>query len=243
MRVLVTGASRGIGRAVAQRLHGEGHVLALSARGGPNLAAVLAETPGSHGLPADLLLTADAEALVGRAVAALGGLDALVCCAGIVHYASALETGTRELAEQLQLNTIAPFLLSQQAGRHLAAAGGGSIVHVASTLGVRPAPDTAGYAASKAALISLTRSFALELGPSDVRVNAIAPGVVDTDMIRVARRPGVDVAAQLQELAALHPLGRLGQPAQVAEAVSYLLGARFVTGSVLTLDGGLLLNA
>jgi NAD(P)-dependent dehydrogenase (short-subunit alcohol dehydrogenase family) len=125
-------------------------------------------------------------------------------------------------------------------------------VNVASTLATNPAEGTAAYAASKAALIAWTRALALELAPHQVRVNAVAPGIIDTDMIHVLR--GVDpaglppaeqearVAAQLGRLAALHPLGRLGTPDEVAEAVIYLLEAKFVTGTVLVVDGGLTLR-
>jgi len=254
VRVLVTGASRGIGRAVARRLHADGHALALSARRAEHLEPVLSELVGSEALAADLERSEEAAGLVERAVAALGGLDALVHCAGVVRYASALETSAAELQLQLQVNTVAPFLLSQGAARHMITAGsGGCIVHVASTLGIRPAADTSAYAASKAALISLTRAFALELGPSNIRVNAIAPGLIDTDMIRVVRAPDrasldpeqtqARIAAQLTELAQLHPLNHLGDPEDVAEAVAYLLTADFISGSVLVLDGGLSLTA
>lgn len=252
MKVLVTGASRGIGRAVAQRLHAGGARLALSARAEPHLLAVLRETPGSVGLAAELTEPAELAGLVDRAAQALSGLDGFVHCAGVVHYADALSATRAELEQQLQVNCVAPFLLTQHAARHMRAAGGGAIVHVASTLGLRPAVGTAAYAASKAALISLTRSFALELGADRIRVNALAPGVIDTDMVRVLRPRAEDqaqlsaaeqaeqVEQQLSALARLHPLGRLGTAAEVAEAVAYLLAAEFVTGSVLTIDGGLL---
>jgi len=142
-------------------------------------------------------------------------------------------------------------LMSQQVGSAMRARGGGAIVQLASTLGLRPAPDTSAYAASKAALIAATRAFALELAP-EVRVNAVAPGVVDTEMVRRLRRePDLGagrgreaeaVAQQLEGLARLHPLGRLGTPEEVAKAVLFLLDASWVTGTVLTVDGGLTLG-
>ena len=144
----------------------------------------------------------------------------------------------------MRVNFEAPFLLAQRAGEHIARAGGGAMVLIASTLGLVPAPLTAAYSASKAALISMTRAFARELGPQGVRVNAIAPGVVDTDMVRVVRpsSPLDDVAAQLDALRGLHALGRLGTPEDVAETAMYLLGARYVTGAVVVVDGGLSLG-
>ncbi len=254
MRVLVTGASRGIGRAVARRLHRRGCALALSARSDANLAEVLAELPGSIGVAAELAQSTEVDTLAARAAAALGGLDGFVHSAGVVRYASVLDISRSELDEQLTINFGAGFALTQAVARIiLAADGGGSIVHVASTLGLQAAPRTAAYAASKAALMAATRSFALELAPRGVRVNAVAPGIVDTDMVRVVRdsdraqltasEATARVASQLQALAALHPLGRVGTADEVAEAVEYLLFATFVTGAVLVVDGGLTLGA
>jgi NAD(P)-dependent dehydrogenase (short-subunit alcohol dehydrogenase family) len=252
VKALVTGASRGIGRAIARTLHARGASLALSARELSHLHGVLEETPGSVGLAAELTRADEVDTLVPRAHAALSGLDAFVHCAGVVRYGPALDVLRSELEEQLTVNFTSAFTLCQAAGRVMSAAGGGgAIVCVASTLGLRPASGSAAYAASKAALIALTRAFALELAPAAIRVNAVAPGVIDTDMVHVVRGSDRDrldarateqrVAEQLAQLAALHPLGRLGTAQEVAEAVLYLLEARFVTGSVLVVDGGLTL--
>lgn len=249
----MTGASRGIGRAVARQLHARGARLALSARTLANLSEVLAETPGSVGLPAELGDAAEVETLVPRAIDALGGLDGFVHCAGIVRYRPALEVTRAELEAQLAVNFTSAFRLSQQVARELVIAGsGGAIVYVASTLATDPAAGTAAYAASKAALLAVTRSLALELAPSSIRVNAVAPGIIDTDMVRVLRSAAGEpmaeeeraqrVSEQLASLAALHPLGRLGSAEEVAEAVRYLLEATFVTGTVLVVDGGLTLR-
>jgi 3-oxoacyl-[acyl-carrier protein] reductase len=251
--VLVTGASRGIGRAVARQLHARGARLALSARTLASLSDVLAETSGSVGLPAELGDAAEVDALVPRAIEAIGGLDGFVHCAGIVRYRPALEVTRAELEAQLAVNFTSAFRLSQQVASELVAAGsGGSIVHVASTLATNPAAGTAAYAASKAALIAWTRSLALELAPDAIRVNAVAPGIIDTDMVHVLRSAEAEpmpeaeratrISEQLATLAALHPLGRLGSAEEVAQAVCYLLEATFVTGTVLVVDGGLTLR-
>ena len=121
---------------------------------------------------------------------------------------------------------------------------------LSSTLAMRPAPTTIAYAASKAALIAMVKAAALELAPDGIRVNAVAPGVVETDMTRALRlAPGepmplgeeheARVAAQLDALRRLHPLGRLGTPEEIAEAITFVLDAAWATGSVLTIDGGL----
>ncbi len=240
MKVLVTGASRGIGRAVACALHGQGAALALCGRDADALSTLAAQLPGACVLAGDLRDERYLDGLVDRAAEALSGLDALVNCAGIVRYSAAMELSRAELADQLHVNFVAPLVLTQHAAAQMRrAARGGAVVNVASTLGLKPALHTAAYAASKAALISMTRAFALELGPLGIRVNAVAPGVIDTEMVRVCR-PGADADAQAQALRQLHLLGRLGTPEEVAHAVLYLLEARFVTGSVLVVDGGLL---
>jgi 3-oxoacyl-[acyl-carrier protein] reductase len=252
VRVLVTGASRGIGRAVARRLHARGAKLALSARTPEHLADVLAELRGSTSVPAELSHPDEVDALVPRAKAALGGLDAFVHCAGIVRYKPALEVTRAELEAQLAVNFTSAFALSQRVAQELVAAGsGGAMVHVASTLATHPAAGTAAYAASKAALLAWSKALALELAPHGIRVNAVAPGIVDTDMVNVVREADGDALSEAERvdrlskqkaaLAALHPLGRLGEADEVAEAVVYLLEASFVTGAVLVVDGGLTL--
>jgi 3-oxoacyl-[acyl-carrier protein] reductase len=151
-----------------------------------------------------------------------------------------------ELDAQLAVNFVAPYLLAQRVGKHMHDRRSGAILFLASTLSERPAPLTSAYGASKAALVNTTRAFALELSPH-VRVNALAPGVVDTDMVRVPRMRGLrdgdapqeSVANELETLRKLHPLGRLGRVDEIASAALFVLDASWVTGSVLTIDGGL----
>lgn len=252
-RVLLTGASRGIGNAIARALLREGVRLAVAGRDRAALEAVLDGASGHALLEVDLARVGDVEACVDRAADLLGGLDAFVACAGVSEHAAVGEISAEKLARQFDVNFTAPFLMAQRAARPIAAAGGGSILLIASSLGVKPAKQTAAYAASKAALISMTQSFALELGAQRIRVNAIAPGVVDTDMARGNFRPppGADptdaaaqghIAERLEALRRLHPLGRLGNPADVAETAIYLLRASYITGAVVPVDGGLLLG-
>jgi NAD(P)-dependent dehydrogenase (short-subunit alcohol dehydrogenase family) len=269
--VLLTGASGGIGAAIARALSAEGVRLALVGRDRAALAALAASCGGAGAehalLVADLSDGDGAPALADRAAAELGGLDGFVACAGVVDYAGVGAITAQSLARQLTVNFSAQFLIAQRAADHIAQQGGGAMLLIASTLGLSPAPLTAAYAASKAALISAARSLALELGPRAIRVNALAPGVVETDMVRVVRPapasaaaprvpPDGDtpagehvvaaepaLAAQLDALRALHPLGRLGRPEDVAESALYLLRTPYVSGAVMLLDGGLSLGS
>jgi 3-oxoacyl-[acyl-carrier protein] reductase len=245
MRALVTGASRGIGRAVALALLREdGARLALGVRDPASVTSLLTAASGSVALQVDLRDPAQSAGLVERAWAALGGLDVVINCAGIVYYTAAAELTRAELLEQLEVNFLAPLAISQDAARRMRDGGGGVIVNVASTLGFQPAPLTAAYGAAKAALIAWTRALALEFGSQRVRVNAVAPGIIDTDMIRAPRAAGLSgeqLEKQLDGLRQLQPLGRLGSAEEVADAVMFLVRNEFATGSVLVLDGGLTL--
>lgn len=248
-RVLVTGASRGIGRAIAERLLADGRSVVALARDRARLEALRSERWAP--LAVDLVQDPDA---VDRACEPFGGLDAVVHAAGVAQHGplESIDDAQLELAHALHVR--ASLRLTQGLAAHLRAEGReGSVVHVGSTLATHPAPGTLVYAASKAALAAITRVAALELAPDGIRVNAVAPGVVDTDMVRAPRlAPGeapprgdaleARVAAQLDALRELHPLGRLGTPADVADAVVYLLDAPWVTGTILTVDGGLTLR-
>ncbi|MFW5925167.1 MAG: SDR family NAD(P)-dependent oxidoreductase [Myxococcota bacterium] len=254
-RVIVTGASRGIGRAVVAALAARRARVVAVARDEKALASVAAIDP-SRVRPVAIDLT-DAEArgtVVERAVELMGGVDGLVNCAGIARHAPVGSVAEEDVRAQVDTNLIAPMLLSQSAAlRMRRQRTGGAIVNVASTLGLRPAPGAMAYAATKAGLIAVTKGLACELAGDGIRVNAVAPGVVDTEMARAPRvLPGehpragaarkAQVARQLAELTRLHPLGRLGRPEDVAQAVLFLLDSTWTTGTVLTTDGGLLVR-
>lgn len=243
---LVTGATRGIGAAVVERLLASGRHVVACGRDAQALSG-LAEREPERVTPLlfDLTEVGAPVAAVERALALVPQLSELVYAAGVVEYAPVGSVDEGSLRGQLELNFIAPYLMMQRLAATLRANGRGAMVVITSTLAARQAPSTSAYAASKAALTSAARSFALELAP-EVRVNVVAPGVVDTDMIRVPRRPVATpeeqtriIERELEQLRQLHPLKRLGQPSDVAAAVEYLLDAPWVTGSVLTVDGGL----
>lgn len=252
-RVLLTGASRGIGRAIADELGAGGARLALVGRDRASLESVAAAASTAHlALVADLENPADVEQLVDRAVAALGGLDAFVSAAGVVEYTHSSALAPEAIERQQAVNFVGPLRIALSAARVLPR--DGCMIFVASTLGLAPAPLTLAYGASKASLNAAVRSLALELGPRGIRVNAVAPGPIDTEMLRAVRyQPGEAplapdaadrrIQAQLDFLRDLHPLKQLGRPEHVAYTVRYLLTAPYVTGNILAVDGGLLLGA
>lgn len=218
-RVLVTGASRGIGRAVADRLAAEGRqVVAMSRR---------PDAEGPLAIACDLSTVEGARAAVPRAIEALGGLDAFVHCAGIADHRALADVDETQIDAHLRVHVRAPLILARDLARHLAGRPG-SIVLLASTLALQGVAGTLAYGASKGAVIAMTRTLAVELAPH-VRVNCVAPGVVATDMI----------GARAADLAAIHPLGRVGDPDEIASTIAHVLDAGFMTGSIVTIDGGL----
>jgi NAD(P)-dependent dehydrogenase (short-subunit alcohol dehydrogenase family) len=240
VNVIVTGASRGIGRATAALLAARGDRVALVARDRAALVRLAAPDllPGVDVSPRAVVIDADLgsipalRSVVPRAVDALGSIDALVSCAGIADHRPLDAVDEAQIDLHHALHVRAPLILARDLAAHLAGrAAEGAIVNVASTLGIRGAAGTSAYAASKGALIAATKSLAIELAPR-IRVSCVAPGAVDTDMIR----------GRADTLAPLHALRRIGTAAEVADAIAYLLDARFVTGAVLVVDGGLLLG-
>ena len=251
--VVVTGATRGIGRATVDAILGRGGRVVAVARDEEALQVLAHAHPDRVRTVAADLSDIDALGRVAeRAITAFGAADGLVNCAGIAIYEEVGDIALGSVDAQLRVNVVAPLMLSQSVAQHLRERGG-AIVNVSSTLSERVATSTAVYAATKAALNALTRTLALELAPAGVRVNAVLPGGVDTDMLRAPRlRPGESLAPeevgrhveeQLGALAALHPLGRLGTPAEVARVIVHALDQTWQTGSLIVLDGGLSLKA
>ena len=239
--VLVTGAGSGIGRAIAARFAEAGARVAVHHRRSRDGAAAVVSAIRAAGgearaFEADLARADEPERLVDEVAAAFGRLDALVNNAGSYPLAGLLEVSAAEWDDVLGVNLRSALGCLQAAGRRMAASGGGSIVNVSSIQAFRPAPELAHYSAAKAGLEMLTRSAALELGASGVRVNTVAPGLIWREGIETAWPDGV------ARFCARAPLGRLGQPQDVADACLFLASpaARFVTGTTLVVDGGVL---
>ena len=237
---LVTGAGTGIGRATARAFAtGGAHVLAVGRREGP-LAETAGDHLGIHPYAADITADGAPEEIVAAALAPYGRLDVLVNNAGIVGGQTLGALTPDGIRPQFDTNLFAPALLTQAALSALEADGGGAVVNVSTSVGQRAWPGNSLYAATKTALELLTRSWAVELAPRGIRVNAVAPGAVETP-IGTHRGLSPEESDRIRDWQIAHtPLGRRGTPEEVAWAIRQLAApeASFITGAVLPVDGG-----
>jgi NAD(P)-dependent dehydrogenase (short-subunit alcohol dehydrogenase family) len=245
---LVTGASRGLGRAIAERFAAEGAAVAAVARRNRALLDELVAGVSAQGgrivaLLGDVGRPDEARRLVEEARAALGRLDILVNNAGIdvTAFRPVHEFDEQTWDEILRTNLTGPFLMTKYAVPALLESGRAAIVNIASVCGVQAWEGDAPYNASKAALIMLTQTTALDYARRGIRCNAVCPAVIGTDMTWNFIRAQPDPAAAEEEFRALHPMHTIGHPRDIAAAALYLASdeAAFVTGTSLLVDGGL----
>ncbi|MFJ4715200.1 SDR family oxidoreductase [Streptomyces sp. NPDC088785] len=239
---LVTGGSRGIGAATSLRLARDGHDIALSYVHDEEAAARTADAVRAAGarcavLRGDTSREADVERLFDEARAALGPLTGLVNNAGVTGgFGPLVDARTEDLRRVVDVNVFGVLLCCRRAARDMAASGGGAVVNLSSAAATLGSPgDYVHYAASKAAVDTLTVGLSKELGPAGIRVNAVAPGVIDTEIH--ARNGDPDRARRMGgEL----PLGRAGRADEIAAAIAWLLSpdAAYTTGTVLRVAGG-----
>lgn len=233
---LVTGASGGIGAAIARLLHAQGASVALSGTREEALAALASDLgERAHVCPADLADPKAPEALIAAADAALGRTDILVNNAGLTRDGLALRMSDADWEQVLNVDLAAPFRLARAALKGMLRRRAGRIVNIGSVVGATGNPGQANYAAAKAGLAGLTKALAQEVASRGITVNLVAPGFIDTAMTEALPE------AQRQALAGKIPLGRLGRPEDVAAAVAYLAAdeAGWVTGATLHVNGGM----
>ena len=242
-RVIVTGASSGIGRATAARFLNDGASVVLVGRREDALRAAAGDAAIHDGnaavIAADLSDERQSEAAFAQAVERLGGLDVLVNAAGILKSGNIEATTLALWDEMMGINLRSVFQLMQLAVPHLEASRG-NIVNVSSVTGLRSFPGVLAYCVSKAGVDQLTRCAALELAPKGVRVNAVNPGVVVTGLHRSGGMNDDAYAAFLEHSKTTHPLGRVGVADEVAELIAFLASdkAAWITGETISIDGG-----
>ncbi len=235
---VVTGAARGIGLAVARRFLADGYRVALLDIDAATLAqsfAGLAAGERALGVECDVAEPRQVAAAVDRVAARFGRIDALVNNAGIAVFKPILETTYEEWARVIAVNLTGPFLCTQACAPVMLANGGGAVVNVGSISGLRASTLRVAYGTSKAALMHLTKQQAAELAERGIRVNAVAPGPVDTAMAKAVHTP--DIRAGYHDAI---PLNRYGTEEEIAAAVAFLCSdaASYVNGQTLAVDGG-----
>ncbi|MFD1210600.1 SDR family NAD(P)-dependent oxidoreductase [Arthrobacter sp. GCM10027362] len=235
---LVTGGGQGIGRGIVDRFLEEGAQVAVVQR--RPLDSALEQYPGVLGIQADLSATSELSVVAERAAEHFGGLDILVNNAGIMFERSISQIRLEEWDLMIALNMRAPLFLAQAALPHMQRRGGGSIINIGSIEGLGANPGHAAYCASKAGIHGMTRAMAVDLGEENIRCNAIAPGWITSELSEAYLASQPDPVAAREALNRLHPLRRVGQPAEVGDLAVYLASDRssFLTGETIVLDGG-----
>lgn len=236
---IVTGAASGIGRATAELLASQGARVALVDLDA-DAVTTAAESIGALAITADVSKAADCERAVATAVEALGGVDILVNNAGIIRRSTVVDITEDDWDLVMAVNVKSVMLMSRHAIPHMLKAGSGSIVNTGSGWGVKGGGRAVSYCASKGAVVNLTRAMAIDHGPDNIRVNCVCPGDTATGMLAEEARQLGERAEAFYEDAADRPLGRIGQPRDIAQTVAFLASdaAAFISGAIIPVDGG-----
>ena len=237
-RVLITGATRGIGFAIAKAFHLEGAFVALNGRSNSGVKTAQAKLTGTHMAIADLSTVAGCRSAVQTATKSLGGLDILINNAGIFEKGS-IEDTSEAIWDQVMNVNVKGLYFTTQAALGALKDSKGVIVNISSESGINGYPNTTAYCASKGAVVNLTRSMAMELAP-DVRVNALCPGVIETDMTRSGFAVNGDQDEGIRRQHDAYPLKRIGLLEEAAAATLFLASeeAGFINGAALPMEGG-----
>ena len=234
---IVTGGGSGIGKAIAEAFAREGAGVTIAGRHQDKLDHAAREiSPECQAVAADVSKPADVEMLVAAATRKFKRIDILVNNAGILLPGTAESLTEEDFDQTFNVNVRGLWLLSRAVLPHMRSVGGGSIINVGSVLSTLGARNRVAYSASKGAVLAMTKAMALDHAAENIRVNCIAPGIVETEMVA---RFSTDENARKQRVA-LHPMGRFGQPLEVASAAVFLASdeSEWTTGSVITVDGG-----
>lgn len=234
MRILISGGARGIGAACVRKFASDGHSVAFIYRSAHEVAKRLADECGAVAICADISRPNEAREAVAKAIEALGGIDVLVNNAGIAQIKMFCDITDEDLANMLNTNLSSAFYVTRAALPSMVSQKWGRIINIGSMWGKVGASCEVHYSASKAGLRGMTMALAKELGPSNITVNAVEPGVIATDM-----NASLDQET-LRELCDETPLCRIGKPEDVANLVGFLASeeASFITGQIIGVDGG-----
>jgi 3-oxoacyl-[acyl-carrier protein] reductase len=236
--ILVSGGSRGLGKSIVGHFLAQGDCVAtFSRRGGPTIDAWAADAQVAQRFWHEQLDAADSgslEAFVRHVHEKFGRIDVLINNAGLAHDGVLPAMAIDKIDQMLAVNLRASIVLAKECARFMLLAESGSIINIASIIGHTGFAGLAAYAATKSGQIGMTRALARELGPRNIRVNAVAPGYLETEMAS-----DLD-DTQLQQIVRRTPLGRLGAPDDIVPCIDFLIspGGRFITGQVFTIDGG-----
>jgi NAD(P)-dependent dehydrogenase (short-subunit alcohol dehydrogenase family) len=242
---LVTGAGRGLGQALARRLAADGARVAVHYHGSragaeQTVQAIRAAGGVAEAVQADGTRQADVRRAVALVTERLGGLDVLVNNAGQHRRASSLDQPQDDWDDLIARNLSVPYFFAQAAAAHMTARGGGRIVNISSKMAMSAAPANAAYCAAKAGIVALTQVLAAEWARHGIRVNCVAPGILNTEAMQEMTR-GLDRSGLLERcLVERTPVRRLGDPGEIAAVVAFLAGteADFLTGATIVVDGG-----
>lgn len=239
-RILITGGGSGIGLATATLFAAQGAKLAILDRSPKSLDIAKSRFPDAAVEECDVSRESDVNQAVAAAARRLGGLDGVCNIAGIGTRKSFDDTTAEDMLTDIGVNLMGPFLVSKAALPFMRAAGGGTIVNVASGLALRPTEGRTAYGASKGGLITMTKAMAIDLGPDKIRVNVVCPGLIDTPLVKDTSHGATFTPEQYQKLMERRILRRMGEARELADAILFLTSGEssFITATTLAVDGG-----